>query len=124
MAAVKSKDTTPELLVRRLVHSLGYRYLLHVRALPGVPDLVFPSRRKVLFVHGCYWHRHHCRSGCSMPASRVAYWKKKLLENKRRDAKNRRKLRRLGWKVLTVWECQTKPSRRDKLAARITRFLS
>jgi DNA mismatch endonuclease (patch repair protein) len=123
MAAVKSKDTTPEWVVRRLVHSLGYRYRLHVAALPGAPDLVFPSRRKVVFVHGCYWHRHACRGGRSMPASQVAYWKKKFVRNTLRDARNYRKLRRLGWSVMTVWECQTVAKKRERLAERIARFL-
>jgi DNA mismatch endonuclease (patch repair protein) len=108
MAAVRSQDTQPEMVVRRLVWRLGYRYRLHVQALPGCPDLVLPSRRKVIFVHGCFWHRHSCSAGVSMPASRVPYWAQKFDRNRKRDARNRRALRRLGWQVLIIWECQTR----------------
>ena len=118
-----AKDTKPEHLVRSLIHRLGYRYRLHVRKLPGCPDLVFPSRRKVIFVHGCFWHRHHCRKGQSTPKTRAPFWKEKLESNKDRDAKRRRKLRRLGWSVLTVWECQTAPTKTDRLTQRLCRFL-
>jgi len=120
MACIRSKDTTPEMKVRRLVHALGYRYRLHVRTLPGTPDLVFPSRRKIINVSGCFWHMHGC-GGCRIPATRRTYWKAKLTRNKERDDCTRRALRRLGWKVLTVWECQTGDGQR--LADRMTRFL-
>ena len=123
MAAVKSKDTTPELQVRRLVHAMGYRYRLHVRSLPGAPDLVFARLRKVIMVHGCFWHQHRCARGDRMPRSRVQYWRQKLEGNKRRDVKYRRMLNRMGWRVLTVWECQTHPKKLDQLADRITKFL-
>jgi DNA mismatch endonuclease (patch repair protein) len=108
MRAVRSSDTKPEMIVRRLAHRLGYRYRLHVKSLAGVPDLVFPRRRKVIFVHGCYWHRHHCAEGQSMPSSHVRYWVGKFERNRRRDARIRRSLARLGWKVLVLWECQLK----------------
>lgn len=121
MALVKSKDTRPELLVRRLVHGLGYRYRLHVRHLPGCPDLVFSSRRKVIFVSGCFWHRHACPNGRRLPKSRVGFWGTKLEANKTRDMKKRRQLGKLGWKVLVVWECQT--SRVKELTEKIVRFL-
>ena len=85
MAAVRSINTYPELQVRRIVHRLGYRYRLHVRELPGRPDLVFPSRRKVIFVHGCFWHRHNCPAGRSFPATRQEFWLKKLSRNRERD---------------------------------------
>jgi len=123
MQAIGGKDTKPEHAVRSLIHRIGYRYRLHVRKLPGSPDLVFPSRRKVIFVHGCFWHRHHCRKGQSTPKTRARFWKEKLESNKDRDAKHRRMLRRLGWSVLTVWECQTAPKKTDRLAQRICRFL-
>jgi len=123
MRAIRGKDTKPEHAVRSLIHRLGYRYRLHVRELPGCPDLVFPSRRKVIFVHGCFWHRHHCRKGRSTPTTRARFWKEKLESNKSRDAKHRRTLRRLGWSVLTVWECQIAPKKTDRLAQRICRFL-
>ncbi len=121
MRAVLGKDTAPEMTVRRLTHALGYRYRLHAANLPGKPDLVFPSRRKVIFVHGCFWHQHRCRRGNRVPASRREYWVKKLAGNKTRDRKVRRQLRREGWRVLVLWECQLKDQTR--LAQRISTFL-
>ena len=123
MAAIKSKDTKPEALVRGLLHRLGYRYRLHDRTLPGSPDIVFPGRKKVIFVNGCFWHRHRCHRGQRMPASRIGYWKPKLEGNKTRDAQHRRELRRAGWTVLTIWECQTGPNRVEELKARLLSFL-
>ncbi|MBN1344051.1 MAG: DNA mismatch endonuclease Vsr [Phycisphaerae bacterium] len=122
MRRVKAKNTGPELVVRRLVHSLGYRYRLHRDDLPGCPDLVFPSRRAVLFVHGCFWHVHTCKQGRKAPKSNVSYWRAKRERNKSRDHRVQRQLRRKGWRVLVVWECQTHASRLDRLAGRITRF--
>ena len=121
MASNRGSDTSPELVVRKLLHSAGYRYRLHDRGLPGCPDLVLPSRGKVILVHGCFWHRHRCKKGRSTPKTRPAFWSNKLDGNKARDAKNRRKLRRLGWDVLTIWECQTRDV--DKLKERLVRFL-
>ncbi|RIK88589.1 MAG: very short patch repair endonuclease [Planctomycetota bacterium] len=123
MRAVKSGDTTPEWIVRRLVHAMGYRYRLGGRGLPGRPDLVLPRLGKAIFVHGCFWHRHACRSGQSMPASRVDYWQAKFARNVLRDRANLRKLRRLGWSVLVVWECQTSQRKRAVLEQRLRRFL-
>lgn len=123
MRAVKSGDTTPELIVRRLVHALGYRYRLHRRDLPGQPDLVFPRLDKVIQVHGCFWHRHTCDAGQSTPASRLEYWSAKFTRNVERDRVNLRRLRRLGWRVLVVWECQTRMAKRRALESRIARFL-
>ncbi|MCI0334161.1 MAG: very short patch repair endonuclease [Planctomycetes bacterium] len=122
MAAVKSKDTSPELVVRRLVHSLGFRYRLHVRNLPGTPDLVFPRLRKVINVSGCFWHMHHC-GRCRIPTSRRRYWLAKLERNASRDKRTRRTLHRLGWSVLTVWECQTRSTELERLRTRVARFL-
>lgn len=108
MKLIKSKDTALELTVRSLVHQLGYRYRLHVADLPGCPDLVFPGRRKVIFVHGCFWHRHnHCHLA-RLPKSRQAFWLAKLSGNKARDAVNRRALTRMGWSSLVIWECEIK----------------
>lgn len=121
MALVRGKNTKPELLVRRLVHGLGYRYRLHRRDLPGTPDLVFPGRGKIIFVHGCFWHRH---KGCvlaRLPKSRGEFWVPKLEGNAARDAHNICALRRLGWGVMTIWECQLRDTAR--LARRIRRFL-
>ena len=105
MQAVKNKDTRPEWTVRRLLHSLGYRYRLHCRALPGRPDLVFPRRQKAILVHGCFWHAHGCRHG-RPPKSRLDYWLPKLEQNRKRDAEKRARLEALGWQTLTVWQCQ------------------
>jgi DNA mismatch endonuclease (patch repair protein) len=123
MAAVKSKDTTPEMFVRRLVHSLGFRYRLHVRSLPGSPDLVFPRLRKVINVNGCFWHMHNCPR-CRVPSSRRDYWITKMQRNAARDKRTRRELRKLGWQVLVLWECQIKPSREDWLRRKIVAFLN
>ena len=123
MRAVRSGDTTPELVMRRIVHALGYRYRLHARDLPGRPDLVLPRLGKAIFVHGCFWHRHACDAGRSTPASRVEYWQAKFARNVERDRSNLRKLRRLGWSVLVVWECQTRAARREVFQRRIARFL-
>ena len=123
MSAVRGRDTKPEMVVRRTVHALGYRYRLHRRDLPGCPDLVFAGRRKVIFVHGCFWHRHNCSKGRSVPSTRRAFWLGKLEENRERDKRNRRKLAELGWKSMVVWECQTKPSKKEDLKRRSRRFL-
>ncbi len=122
MAAVKSKDTTPEIAVRRLVHSLGYRYRLHVRSLPGTPDLVFPRLRKIINVNGCFWHMHSC-ARCRVPSSRRDYWTAKMRRNAARDKRTQRELRQTGWRVLVIWECQTSLSHEDRLRARIIAFL-
>lgn len=106
MSRVRGKNTEPELLVRRVVHQLGFRFRLHCAALPGKPDLVFPRLKRVVFVHGCFWHGH---AGCGrIPKSRLDFWGPKLQANKRRDSRNRRVLTRLGWRSLVVWECQLK----------------
>jgi len=121
MSRIRSSDTRPEMQVRRLLHGLGYRYVLHRRDLPGVPDLVFPSRRKIVFVQGCFWHQHKgCIDG-RVPKSRVAYWKPKLLRNIERDRKNISRLRRNGWRVAMVWECET--ANIDILRKHLMRFL-
>jgi DNA mismatch endonuclease, patch repair protein len=121
MALVRAKDTKPELMVRRFVHGMGYRYRLHRRDLPGTPDMVFPGRGKVIFVHGCFWHRHARCALARLPKSRGDFWLPKLTANAERDARNGRALRRLGWGVLTIWECQLRDT--AALANRIRRFL-
>jgi DNA mismatch endonuclease (patch repair protein) len=121
MARVRAKDTRPELFVRRLVFSLGYRYRLHARDLPGHPDLVFRKLRKVIFIHGCFWHRHGACALARLPKSRLEFWVPKLEGNKRRDQRNKRALAKQGWKVLTIWECQLKST--GRLETRIRRFL-
>jgi len=121
MSRVRTKDTKPELRVRRLVHSLGYRYRLHCGRLPGHPDLVFGTRQKVIFVHGCFWHRHRGCPKCRMPKSRLRFWRPKLNANRERDIANQNKLAQLGWDYMIVWECELRGT--DELASRIHSFL-
>ena len=123
MQAVKSKNTKPEMAIRRLLHAAGYRYRLHRKDLPGRPDIVFVSRRKIVLVHGCFWHGHKCELGDRPPKSNVAFWEEKFRKNKERDIRNRRKLRRMGWQVFVVWECQMKPRRCEGLKKRLLKFL-
>ena len=104
MSSVRATNTQPELEVRRRLFSMGFRYRLHRRDLPGVPDLVFPKYHAVVFIHGCFWHYHGCRRS-SVPRSRTAWWKQKLEENRRRDSEVVSRLRNLGWRVLIIWEC-------------------
>lgn len=123
MALVRGRDTKPEMLVRRLAHAMGYRFRLHRRDVPGTPDLVFPSRRKVIFVHGCFWHRHPdplCKLA-RMPKSRLDFWETKLASNRNRDEANLVRLGDLGWKALVIWECQVR--NRESVRARIKEFL-
>lgn len=123
MSAVRNKNTKPEMIVRRLVHSLGYRYSLHARSLPGKPDLVLTSKRKVIFINGCFWHRHSCKKGKSIPSIREDFWREKLTNNKIRDKKNQHLLKNLGWRSLIIWECQTQSAKIDRLRRRIVDFL-
>jgi len=121
MARIRSQNTSPELILRKLIHGLGYRFRLHRNDLPGKPDLVFPSHKKVIFVHGCFWHQHQeCREG-RVPNSRLEYWGPKLRRNQERDALAQSSLRQQGWQYLVVWECELK----DSTAAlnRVKRFL-
>ena len=121
MSRIRGKDTKPELLVRRALHKLGYRYRLHRRDLPGAPDLVFPSRKQVIFVHGCFWHAHQDCRVANLPKSRRTYWRAKFARNKQRDELNSKHLKKAGWKVMVVWECETK--KLDKLQKRLARRL-
>lgn len=119
MRRIRSKDSVPELFVRQLVHRLGYRYRLHNHQLPGRPDLVFAGRKKIIFVHGCFWHAHDCKIAHA-PGSRQKYWTPKLLRNAQRDKDHQKRLRALGWRVQVLWECElSNPS----LAQRIKKFL-
>ncbi len=121
MQRIKGRDTRPELRVRKLVHGMGYRYRLHRKDLPGKPDLVFAPRRKVIFVHGCFWHQHRgCRAG-RMPASNLDYWGPKLCRNLERDNMARTMLEQAGWDVLVVWDCETKDL--EELSSRLDSFL-
>ena len=123
MSLVRGRDTAPELAVRRIAHGLGYRYRLHGKGLPGKPDLVFAGRKKVIFVHGCYWHRHDdptCKLA-RLPKSRLDFWGAKLEANAERDRHNEQALRELGWGLLILWECQLHD--RSSLESRIRAFL-
>jgi DNA mismatch endonuclease, patch repair protein len=120
MSRIRGKDTAPELSVRRRLHRLGYRYILHSSRLPGRPDLAFPARRKAIFVHGCFWHGHNCRHGLRRPSSNVEFWSEKYRANKRRDLGKQRSLKKLGWDVCVVWECEV---RTDVWLDRVVRFL-
>lgn len=111
MASVKAKGTKPEMIVRRSLHRLGFRYRLHGSDLPGSPDIVFPSRRKVIFVHGCFWHGHECRWG-RLPKSNVDFWRAKIDANRARDNRNVTDLQRLGWDTHTVWQCELREQAR------------
>jgi DNA mismatch endonuclease (patch repair protein) len=121
MRQVRSQHTKPELLVRSVAHRLGYRFRLYRRDLPGAPDLVFPARAKVVFVHGCFWHGHTCRRGARPPQTNAEYWREKIARNKQRDRRHQRELRCLGWSVLVLWECQLRDQ--HKLMAKLSRFL-
>lgn len=121
MSRIRSKDTKPEWIVRQIVHSLGFRYRLHQAQLPGKPDLVFARLRKVIFVHGCFWHLHTCNLGRVRPATNASFWESKRNDNARRDRRNKRLLRTRGWSVLVVWECQTKKP--ELIRTRILEFL-
>lgn len=122
MAAIRGRDTKPELIVRRISHRLGFRFRLHDPNLPGRPDLVFPRLRRIIEVHGCFWHVHSCRFGKVQPATNSRFWSEKREATKSRDRAVRKKLRAQGWGVMTVWECQTRDA--ERLAARIRRFLA
>ena len=121
MSQIRNKDTRPEILVRSIVHRLGFRYALHRKDLPGKPDMVLTRHRKIIFIHGCFWHMHRCRYGRVKPATNVYFWRTKREGNVARDKKNLRKLRKDGWKVLVVWECWTRDI--PKLKARLEAFL-
>ncbi|MBO2971053.1 very short patch repair endonuclease [Burkholderia pseudomallei] len=121
MSRIKGKDTKPELIVRSLIHRMGYRYRLHRKGLPGRPDLVFAKRRKAIFIHGCFWHRHEGCHLARLPKSRLDFWLPKLEANAARDKEVEQRLAELGWKVLTIWECEVKEE--EALASRIRAFL-
>ena len=121
MSRIRSRDTAPELVVRRIAHGLGYRFRLHRRDLPGSPDIVFPRYRAVILVHGCFWHRHPGCKYASTPKTRTQFWETKFEKNVIRDGRAEAALRKMGWRVLVVWECETKDG--EALASRIEAFL-
>ena len=121
MARIRARDTRPEVAVRRLLHSLGYRYRLHRRELPGSPDICFPSRKKAVFVHGCFWHRHDGCARATTPKTRTSFWEDKFHKNVIRDRRNMTDLAEFGWDATVVWECEIKNL--ERLASRLVRFL-
>lgn len=122
MSRVHNRDTKPEMIARRLVHGMGYRYRLHDKTLPGHPDLVFSKRRKVVFIHGCMWHQHGCNI-YRQPKSRLEFWEPKLRRNVERDRENQARLHDIGWDVLVIWECEAEQRDKTVLMRRISEFL-
>jgi DNA mismatch endonuclease, patch repair protein len=122
MSKVRSSNTAPELAVRRLLHRGGYRFRLHGNDLPGNPDIILPKYKTIILVHGCFWHRHKNCVEASMPQSNIEYWERKFDRNVRRDRRIQRELASLGWRVITVWECQTK--NHSRLLAKLRRALT
>ncbi len=122
MSQVRGQDTTPEIKVRSMIHRLGYRFRLHRKDLPGNPDLVFPSRKKIIFVHGCFWHGHNCSRGGRIPKANTDYWSNKLRRNIERDRRSQEALRSLGWEILIIWECDLKNP--NKVISSVNRYLS
>ncbi len=123
MALVHSSNTTPEILLRSLLRSHGLKFRMNVASLPGKPDFVFPRQKRIIFVHGCFWHRHDCTSGRSIPSTRRRFWVSKLSENKKRDARQLFQLRRSGWAILVIWQCQLKAARWQQTTRRVMSFL-
>lgn len=124
MSRIRGKDSASEMRLRRLIHGMGFRYRLHVKNLPGTPDLVFPARKAVIFMHGCFWHRHQGCRLARMPKSRIAFWREKLEANRRRDGENVSRLNELGWRVLVIWECQMQEKDLNEVSNVVRRFLA
>ncbi len=122
MSRIRGKNTRPEIIVRSLVHRMGYRYGLNKRNLSGQPDIVLTCHKKIIFIHGCFWHMHKCRYGKVVPQTHKKFWQTKRLGNVVRDRKNIKELKSLGWKVLVIWECQTKNI--SKLTQKLKTFLA
>ncbi|MGC2781874.1 MAG: DNA mismatch endonuclease Vsr [Bradyrhizobium sp.] len=121
MARIRKTDTKPEMIIRRLVHGMGYRYRLHQARLPGNPDIVLARHRKLIFVNGCFWHRHDCPAGRKLPRSKPEYWGPKLAGNRKRDDENVARLKEMGWEVLVIWECEL--AHRAQIVEQLRSFL-
>ncbi|PQA72348.1 very short patch repair endonuclease [Brucella oryzae] len=121
MGRIRSKDTNPEMIVRKALHGLGYRFRLQAKELPGRPDIVFRPRKKVIFVHGCFWHRHADCSRSTTPKTRTDFWEAKFLANQARDRRAQKEIEAMGWKYLVVWECETKSL--EVLLRKLTGFI-
>lgn len=124
MSRIKGKDTKPEKTIRSLLHRMGYRFRIHRRDLPGNPDIVLPKYKKVIFVHGCFWHGHEGCNRAKIPGSNKAFWHEKLSKNIERDRQNQKKIKILGWDYLIIWQCEIKKGDLDKLAQKLTCFLN
>lgn len=124
MSRIRNRNTKPEMIVRSIVHKMGYRYRLHRKDLPGKPDLVFPSRHKIIFVHGCFFHMHNCPYGQVVPKTNAEFWEKKRTANVERDRKNENILKSAGWDVFIIWECMTKKSQIENLPEVLKEFLN
>ena len=122
MSRIRGKDSASEIRLRRLIHGMGYRYRLHVKTLPGTPDLVFPARKAVIFMHGCFWHRHQGCKGATIPKTNKKFWADKFARNVANDHQHLSRLRRRGWHVAVIWECQLRHSAR--VLSRLQRFLT
>jgi len=122
MGRISGKDTKPELIIRKALFSEGYRYRLHRKDLPGNPDIVFPNRKKVIFVNGCFWHGHSCKKA-ALPTTNKSFWEKKLTGNKERDKRNLAKLKAMGWKSMVIWQCQIKKNTLETQINKIKTFL-
>lgn len=123
MSKIGPKNSTPEITIRRLVHSMGYRFRLHRKGLPGSPDLVFPKYKKVIFIHGCFWHGCRKCSRSNLPKTNSDFWQKKIGGNKKRDRKNYRELKKLGWDHLVIWQCEIQKMNYSAILKTITNFL-
>jgi len=124
MSMIRGKNTKPEIIVRKFLHSKGFRYSLHKKNLPGKPDIVLAKYKTVIFVHGCFWHGHRNCKYFSIPKTRTKWWLNKIEDNKRVDKRNRLKLKKLGWKIITIWTCQLKPQKIDKIFERLLKQIS
>lgn len=122
MSKISRKNTSPELIIRKALFAEGYRYRLHRKDLPGNPDIVFPSKKKVIFINGCFWHRHNCKRA-ALPTTNIDFWEKKLSGNKERDNRNLEKLKKMGWESLVIWQCQIKKNKIKDQVKHISKFL-
>ena len=124
MSHISGKNTKPEIIIRKIVHSLGFRFRLHKEELPGKPDLVFPKYKKVIFVNGCFWHGHKNCLRSKLPSTNKKFWEEKIEGNKRNDKSNKIKLKKLGWDYLVIWQCEIKKKSAEKLKNKILKFLA
>ena len=124
MSKIGPKNSKPEIFIRKLIHNLGYRFRLHRKDLPGKPDLVFPKYRKVIFVHGCFWHGHKRCNKSKLPETNTAFWKEKISKNIKRDFANYNDLKSLGWNYLVLWQCQIKKNNIEQLKQKVVSFLN